>query len=249
MLQITGLTKRYGETLALDRATIPFRAGTVHTILGENGSGKSTLVKLLSGIVAPDQGQILFRDRPVTARDPAGFQAAGFATAFQEVLIAPDRSVTDNILLGLDGLFTRRIPRAARKDRAAAVLARFARTPIDLDSPAGLLPLAAQQLVVLARAVARSPQVLILDEITAALDYADRESVFAFMRQTAAEGRLILFITHRMDEVMALSDDISVLRSGRVVTTEACGLSTPEQLLRKMAPEQGRAPSAGASHV
>jgi ribose transport system ATP-binding protein len=236
MLTIEGLSKKYGETVALDRASVSFRAGTVHTILGENGSGKSTLVKLLSGIVAPDSGTIALDGSPVTTRNPAGFQAQGFSTAFQEVLIARDRSVTDNILLGLDGLFTRRIPRHARRDRAAAVLARFARTPINLDAPAGTLPLAAQQLVVLARAVARNPRVLILDEITAALDFNDRETVFAFMRDRAAAGCLILFITHRMDEVMALSDHITILRSGHVVATQARNAATPAELLRLMAP-------------
>lgn len=237
MLEVAAISKRYGETVALSDASIGFRAGTIHTILGENGSGKSTLVKLLSGIVQPDGGQILLEGRPFFGRNPAVFQAAGFATVFQEVLIAPDRSVADNILLGLDGPFRRTIPRAERRQRAGAALQRFARTAVPLDMPAGLLPLAAQQLVVLARAVVRNPRVLILDEVTAALDFADREAVFTLMRDLAQSGTLILFITHRMDEVMSLSDRISILRGGRVVRTEDKGQSTPAELLKAMAPQ------------
>src|SRR5690606_11305154 len=103
MLEVRGVSKRYGETIALSDAHIAFRAGTIHAVLGENGSGKSTLVKLLSGVVEPDEGSILVEGKPFSGRNPAAFQAAGFATVFQEVLIAPERSVTDNILLGLDG--------------------------------------------------------------------------------------------------------------------------------------------------
>ncbi|TIU09059.1 MAG: sugar ABC transporter ATP-binding protein, partial [Mesorhizobium sp.] len=152
MLEVQGVSKRYGETVALANASIAFRAGTIHTILGENGSGKSTLVKLLSGIVQPDSGTILLNGSPFAGFGPAAFQAAGFATVFQEVLIAPDRSVTDNILLGLDGLLTRTVPRAERHQRAQAVLKQFAVTEIPLDQLAEQLPLAVQQLVVLARA-------------------------------------------------------------------------------------------------
>lgn len=237
MLEIEDLSKRYGETVALSGAAIAFRPGTVHTILGENGSGKSTLVKLLSGIVQPDSGRVVVDGRPFSGRRPADFQAAGFATVFQEVLIAPDRSVTDNILLGLDGLVHRSVARNRRQETAAAALSRFAVTEVPLDAPAGSLPLAAQQLIVLARAVVRKPRILILDEVTAALDYADRESVFKLMRQLAAQGAVLLFITHRMDEVMSLSDRISILRSGKVVRTEERGASTPAELLKAMAPQ------------
>jgi ABC-type sugar transport system ATPase subunit len=221
MLTVDGLSKHYGGTRALDRVSLAFDARTIHTILGENGSGKSTLVKLLSGVVQPDTGQIQVGGQAFVAKDPAATQAAGIATVFQEVLVAPDRSVIDNVLLGVDGLWLR----------------RFATTEIPLDSPAGDLPLAAQQLVVLARAIVRRPRILILDEITAALDFGDREAVFRLMRRLAEEGALLLFISHRMEEVMRLSNRISVLRGGRLMRTLAPDETTPEALLALMAPE------------
>ncbi|MGH7122604.1 MAG: ATP-binding cassette domain-containing protein [Acetobacteraceae bacterium] len=236
LLEVRALSKRYGETVALDGADISFTAGTVHAVLGENGSGKSTLVKLLSGIVAPSNGSIVIDNVPVDSFLPLALQRRGVGTVFQEVLIAPDRSVADNILLGIDGLFRRHIPRAGRRQVAAELLARVARTPIDVAGPAGALKLAQRQLVVLARALAKRPRILILDEVTAALDYADRESVFAFMRQYTAAGGLIIFITHRIDEVTELSDRITVLRSGRVVRTLVRGEVDVATLLGLMAP-------------
>jgi ribose transport system ATP-binding protein len=236
MLEVQDLSKTYGETRALEGASIAFRPGTIHAILGENGSGKSTLVKLLSGILPPSRGRVLVDGRPLQRFTPASVQAVGIATVFQEVLIAPDRSVTDNILLGCDGPFRRVIPRSRRRAVTAEALARITATPIDLDVAAGELPLATRQLIVLARALARKPRMLILDEVTAALDFGDREAVFQTMEAFAAAGGLILFISHRMDEVMRLAQWVSVLRSGRLVDTVASATTTPEALLRLMAP-------------
>ncbi len=240
MLAIEDLSKRYGETIALDGASIAFQRGSIHTILGENGSGKSTLVKLLSGIVVPDRGSVRYDGRVISHHTPAAFQREKFATVFQEVLIAPDRTVVDNILLGSDNILRRNIPREQREQVALDALSSFAVTEVPLAARAGSLPLAAQQLVVLARALVRKPRVLILDEVTAALDFADRESVFDLMRRLAADGCLILFITHRMDEVMSLSDAVTVLRSGKVVATLERAALDPDELLRLMAPETAR---------
>ena len=244
LLEVRALSKRYGETVALDRADITFSAGMVHAVLGENGSGKSTLVKLLSGIVAPSAGSILIEGLPVTRFLPRALQQRGIGTVFQEVLIAPERSVADNILLGIDGLFRRHVPRKVRRPMAAGLLAEVTRTAIDVALPAGTLPLAQRQLVVLARALARRPRVLILDEVTAALDYADRELVFAFMRRFTAAGGSIIFITHRIDEVTDLSHRITVLRSGRVVRTLAQAEPDAARLLDLMAPARLEAADA-----
>ena len=246
MLAVERLSKSYGETRALDDVSIAFEPGSTHAILGENGSGKSTLVKLLAGITSPSVGQILIDGRPLATSTPAGVQAAGVATVFQEVLVAPDRSVAENILLGRDALLRWGVRPSQRRDVAAKTLSRLTSTRIDVEAPAGGLPLNVRQLIVLARALIWSPRVLILDEITAALDFGDRETVFQVLERFAADGGLILFISHRMDEVMRLAHRVSVLRSGRLVETLPLGGISPDALLRLMAPETARELAHGA---
>jgi ribose transport system ATP-binding protein len=235
-LAVIGVSKRYGQTIALSEVSIDFRAGEVHAILGENGSGKSTLVKLLSGIAFADAGAMALDGEPIAARGPADFAKKGFATVFQEVLIAPDRNVADNVLLGRDGLWRWRVAPRDRRRVAAETIKRISRTVISPDARAGDLPLALQQIVVIARALLRGPEILILDEATAALDHADRDAVFSEIESLARKGRVVIFISHRMDEVARLSDRISVLRSGRFVGTVARNEATSEQLLAMMAP-------------
>lgn len=234
-LAIERLGRRYGATLALQDATQAFARGTIHAVLGENGSGKSTLVKLLSGIVAPSEGRILRAGHDVGAPDPAARRRQGIGTVFQEVLIAPDRSAADNVLLGCDFLFRREVSRRGRHARAAALLACITDRRIDPAGRAGALDLPTRQLLVIARALALDPCILVLDEATAALDHAERERVFAFMQTFAGAGGLVLFITHRMDEVMRLADRVTILRGGRIVRTLARAEATVAEMLTLMA--------------
>lgn len=237
MLRLEGISKRYGETVALDDAAVSFKSGHVHTILGENGSGKSTLVKLLSGVVRPDRGAVVVEGGPVRLRTPGDARRHGIATVFQEVLLAPDRSVLDNIFLGYDGLVRRRIAYGERRETAARILDRITRRPPSLEARGCDVPLAQQQLVVLARALVRDPRILILDEVTAALDLADRKVLFSAIRSFVAGGRLVLFISHRLDEVQRLSDRVTVLRSGRVIETLDRAAITSQRLLHLMIPD------------
>lgn len=235
-LETSGLTKRYGETRALSNANVGFRPG-IHTILGENGSGKSTLLKILSGVVTPTEGSVHLNGRPVTPRSPRDMQDLGLSTVFQEVLIAPHRSVLENIFLGYDAPLKRRIARSNRAPLAAAILSQISRFPVPLSITAGELPLASQQLVVLARAFVRLPSILLLDEATAALDYADRDLVFNAIEDYAAAGNIVIFISHRLEEVRRLSHRVTVLRGGHVVETLERDDITTDRLLKLMAPE------------
>ena len=246
MLTMSAVTKRFGETIALSGADITFERGHVHTILGENGSGKSTLVKLLSGVVRPSSGEIRLDGRRIVLSRPADAYRFGIVTVFQEVLLAPQRSVLENIFMGYDGLVRFRLSRRERQDKASTLLAALARTPLDLERPAGTIPLAQQQLVVLARALVRDPRILILDEVTAALDLQDRDLLFEAIRAFVAGGRLALFISHRMDEVRRLSDRVTVLRSGKVIETLAGSDITERRLLAMMLPDvHGLVPAHG----
>lgn len=235
-LKTVGLTKRYGETLALSDASVDFRPG-IHTILGENGSGKSTMLKILSGVVTQTEGSVLLNDRPVTPHSPRDMHDLGLSTVFQEVLIAPHRTVLENIFLGYDGPLIWRIPKAKRAALAEALLAQISRFPIPLYAAAGELPLASQQLVVLARAFLRLPSILLLDEATAALDYADRDLVFDAIEDYAGAGNIVIFISHRLEEVRRLSNRVTVLRSGKVIETLERDDITAPRLLKLMAPE------------
>ena len=219
VLRAEGLARSFGETRALRHCTIELRGGEVHAVVGENGSGKSTLVKILSGVLPPDQGTLEIGGRSLSRiSSPGRARALGIAAVFQEVLVVDPQSVLHNVWLGgrRRVLHARPGVRQARAGGAGADgAARRTRWP--LDRPVEELELSERQVVVIARALVQEPKVLILDESTSALDVSTRDRLFAEVRRLCAAGTAVVFISHRMDELQEIADRSTVLRNGEVV--------------------------------
>jgi len=249
VLTIEGLAKSFGPTTALRHCSLRLRAGEVHALIGENGSGKSTLVKILSGVHRQDAGLVLIGQEQLRVRAPRTAIAAGIATVFQEVQCVPAQSVLDNLWLGQDGVFRRAgVPLARRRERAGEVLTELLGTCPDLSARAGALSLSERQALAICRALLREPRILILDEATSALDVATRDRLFATVRRLTEAGNAVLFISHRMDEVTEIADQITVLRSGESVATLTRAEASPRRLVELMTGgEQLVQPEAAAS--
>jgi ABC-type sugar transport system ATPase subunit len=235
VLEVADLAKAFGATRALRSCSLRLLAGEVHALMGENGSGKSTLVKILTGVHAPDTGDFTVGGAPVRFTAPAAAIRAGVMAVYQEVLVVGPRSVLENVWLGADGVFTRRVPEEVKRARATAVLGELLDRVPDLGTPVERLSLSDRQACGIARALVREPKVLILDEATSALDVATRDRLFAAItRRTAEAGMCVLFVSHRMDEVEEIADRVSVLRSGESVATLPSAEATPAELVRLM---------------
>lgn len=233
-LRLERVSRSYGPTKALTDLSMSAESGTVHSILGENGSGKSTTVKILSGILPPDGGRVVVGGREIRRFSPQDAAAAAVATVFQELLNVPNRSVTENILLGQPGWVRHTYSARQRRDIAKQQLARLGIGNVSTDYEVGNLPLSSQQLVAIARALAREPRILILDESTSALDVDARDRLFDVLQEELRKGVLILFISHRIDEILQLARAVTVLRNGRVANTFTGVDITEENLMDAM---------------
>jgi simple sugar transport system ATP-binding protein len=216
LLQLRGVTKSFPGVKALAEVDFNLRAGEVHALMGENGAGKSTLIKVLTGVYRRDAGEMLLGGKPIDPHSPQDAEACGISTVYQEVNLVPYLSVAENICLGRQPTALGFINWKRIRERARAALARLG-IDIDVEQPVSSYSIAIQQLVAIARALDVDARLLILDEPTSSLDEGEVERLFGILRQLKSQGLGIVFVTHFLDQVYAVSDRITVLRNGTLV--------------------------------
>src|SRR4051795_8245002 len=234
LFRAEGLSKRYGGVIALDRADLEVRPGRIHAILGENGAGKSTLIKLMVGVVAPDEGRMTLGGREVAFASPAAATDAGVVCIFQELSLVPDLSVADNIMISHPPTRFGMIDRGAQRRMAEEALQRAGAGDIHPRAFVKDLPLSRRQMVEIAKALSRRPKILILDEATSALTASDVGKVFEVLKRLRTEGLALLYISHRMHEIAELADECSVFRNGRRISTFAAGSKRDAEVIELM---------------
>jgi ribose transport system ATP-binding protein len=213
LLALEGVAKTFPNgTTALRGVDLRIVPGCVHGLLGANGAGKSTLIKILAGALTASGGTIRWKSEPVQWKTPQAAKAAGVATIYQHIPLVPTLSALENILLDRGG-WRRHLP--ADRRRIAALVANLG-DPFDLDTPVGELPIGARQMVAIAQARASGAELVVMDEPTASLAGHEREAVYATIRRLVREGKAVLFVSHFIDEIVALTDEVTVLRDGMV---------------------------------
>ena len=249
-LKLSAVSKAYGATVALSRGDLEIEAGEVHVLIGSNGSGKSTLCKIVAGSVRPDSGEVLLDGKPVTVSGPQAARALGIGIFYQELSLAARRTVEENICLpdlpAKAGAF---VDRAALSSRAARYIAMFDGVSGDgfaHDTTVDSLRADQRQLVEIMKALATEAPVLIFDEPTSALDSAQVERLFEILRGLKDEGRAMVFISHRMDEIFAIGDRVTVIRDGATVATSRIADTDPPSVIRQMVGEQDELAVAAA---
>jgi ribose transport system ATP-binding protein len=232
--ELSGVSKFFSGARALEGVDFACRQGSIHAILGENGAGKSTLIKIMAGVVQPDSGTLTVAGTQHRFSRPSEAAKAGIVCVFQELSLMPDLSVADNISISDPPRRFGLIDKRAQRDRAEALLARIHCEDVDPRALIRDLSLSRRQMVEIAKALGKSPKLLILDEATSALTSRDVETVYNVLGELKAEGTGMLFISHRMHEVEALCDTLSVFRNGRHIETFDKGARSQDEIVKLM---------------
>jgi len=234
LLEAIQIHKSFGGVHALKGVTVDIRRGEVHALVGENGAGKSTLIKVLTGALIPDSGEVRMRGQTIEHNSPAKARSLGISVIYQQPALFPDLTVAENISVAKDGLHLwRKVNWRSKREYAAKALQRVG-ARIRPDTLAGSLSMPEQQLVEIAKAIGTNAEVLILDEPTASLGEEDTEHLFDILNQLRAEGTAIIYISHRFEELFRLADRVTVLRDGASIITRPMAGITNEELIRLM---------------
>lgn len=237
LLELHGITKRFPGVVANDGVDLTLRAGEIHALLGENGAGKSTLVKIVYGVLQPDAGEILVDGRPARPRSPHHARRLGIGMVFQHFTLFEALTVLENIALGLEDPPPRRV--LARRLRE---LSERYGLPVDPGRDVHTLSAGERQRIEILRCLLQEPRILVMDEPTSVLTPQEADRLFAVLRRLAAEGRAILYISHKLAEVVELCDRATVMRAGRVVATVDPKRETARTLARLMVGSEVREP-------
>ena len=232
IIEARNIIKRFGGALAVDGVSVSVRPGEIHAVVGENGAGKSTLMRVLAGIIEQDSGEVLVDGTVLTSSAKASIEA-GLSLVHQELSLVPEMTVAENILLGSAPTAVGFTKQKAMKATAADALKEIG-VSVDLDERISRLSVALRQFVEIARAVARKPKVLILDEPTATLTPAETDYLLEMLQRLAGGGMAIVYISHRIPEVFRICHSVSILRDGQLVHSGAISDTTPDKVVDMM---------------
>ncbi|WP_307274933.1 ABC transporter ATP-binding protein [Labrys wisconsinensis] len=251
-VELVGITKRFDAVTANDGVDLAVRRGEVHAVIGENGAGKTTLMNILFGLLQPDEGEIRIGGRPTTVASPAAAIAAGLGMVHQHFKLVPSLSVAENIFLGMEIRRRGLIDHAAQIERTRTLSRRFG-LKVEPEERVGLLSVGLEQRIEILKVLARGARTIILDEPTAVLTPQESRDLFQTLRGFVAEGMTVIFISHHLEEVMAVSDTVTVLRDGRRVASAPTTALSKSELVRMMVgrdvsfDRRPRRPAAGAA--
>jgi ABC-type sugar transport system ATPase subunit len=234
ILSLSGVSKRFARVHALEAVSFDVLPGEIHALVGENGAGKSTLIKILGGNLGADEGTITLKGRDFAPRDPSQARAAGIAVIYQELTVIPYLSVAENIFLGALPANAIGIVDRQRLHRDARELLDHLGMDIDPAKPAGELAIGLQQMIEIAKSLAARADLLIMDEPTSSLSHREGERLWEVVAELRNSGKTVIFVSHKLDEVFAIANRVTVLRDGRKIATQLLADITPDQLVTMM---------------